>query len=165
MRISDRGSAGHSTYFITAATYQRKSLLQSNRMAQLLVEVLFSYRSQQEYLLHEYVVMPDHFHLLISPLVTLERALQLIKGGFSYRARKELGIQGEIWETSFHDRRVRDLNEYENFRRYIAENPVKRGLADRPQDYLYSSAASQTPGDPLPPRLKPPAERVHLVQG
>jgi putative transposase len=35
--------------------------------------------------------MPDHFHLLVTPTETLERALQLIKGGFSYRARKELG--------------------------------------------------------------------------
>jgi len=59
--------------------------------------------------LHEFVLMPDHFHLLITPLSTLERALQLIKGGFSFRAKKELGFLGEIWEKSFYDRRVRRL--------------------------------------------------------
>jgi putative transposase len=40
--------------------------------------------------------MPDHFHLLVSPTLSLERSLQLIKGGFSYRAKKELGFAGEV---------------------------------------------------------------------
>jgi putative transposase len=51
--------------------------------------------------------MPNHFHLLITPTLTLERAMQVIKGGFSYRARKELGFAGEIWQPSYYDRRVR----------------------------------------------------------
>jgi REP element-mobilizing transposase RayT len=62
------------------------------------------YREQRKYLLHEFVVMPDHFHLLITPIETLERALQLIKGSFSFRAKKELGFVGEIWQKSFYDR-------------------------------------------------------------
>ena len=157
MRISTRGNTGHSTYFVTAATYQRKSLFQTDRMAQLFLDVLFHYRSQDKYLLHEYVIMPDHFHLLISPLITLERAMQLIKGGFSYRVRKELGCAGEIWETSFHDRRVRDLAEYERFREYIWRNPVERRLATVPGDYLYSSAHEKAVLDRLPRRLKPVA--------
>ena len=70
-------------------------------MAQLFIEVLLHYRRQGKYLLHEFVLMPDHFHVLITPAITLERALQLIKGGFSFRARKELGFGGEIWQTSF----------------------------------------------------------------
>ncbi len=61
-----------------------------------------------KYLLHEFVVMPDHFHVLLTPQKTLERAMQLIKGGFSFRAKKEMGFSGEIWETSFYDHRVRD---------------------------------------------------------
>ena len=74
-------------------------------MARLFLEVLQHYRLQNKYLLHEFVLMPDHFHLLITPTETLERALQLIKGGFSFRARKELGFVREIWQMSFYDRR------------------------------------------------------------
>jgi len=50
--------------------------------------------------------MPDHFHLLVSvpPGTTLERIVQLLKGGFSYRARKELGFASEIWQRGFADR-------------------------------------------------------------
>jgi putative transposase len=99
--------------------------------------------------------MPDHFHILITPLLTLEKALQLIEGGFSFRARRELGFQGEIWEKSFHDRRVRDWEEYSVFRQYILRNPVKRGLATIPEEYPYSSARNGLALDAVPQRLKP----------
>ncbi len=79
-----RGNTGHGVYFITACTFQKKNLLQSDRMAGLLVEVLLHYRAEGKYLVHEFVVMPDHVHLLLTPVVTLERALQFIKGGFSF---------------------------------------------------------------------------------
>jgi putative transposase len=119
MAAPHRGNTGFSTYFIRAATFQKQSLFQADRMASLLVDVLLSYRTQQKYLLHEFVIMPDHFHLLITPTLTLERALQLIKGGFSFRAKRELSFGGEVWQKSFYDRRVRDWEEYCAFRRYI----------------------------------------------
>jgi len=87
-------------------------------MAGLFIEVLLHYREQQKYLLHEFVLMPNHFHLLITPTLTLERALQLVKGGFSFRAKKELGFGGEIWEKSFYDRRVRGIEDYQAFSEY-----------------------------------------------
>jgi len=124
-------------------------------MARLFLEVLLSYRSQERYLLHEFVLMPDHFHLLITPLLTLERALQLIKGGFSFRAKRELGFHGEIWEKGFYDRRVRDWEEYSAFRQYIHRNPVKRGLAQVAEEYPYSSARPGLALDAVPQRLKP----------
>jgi REP element-mobilizing transposase RayT len=80
MTISHRGWTGHDTYFVTASAADKKSLLQSGRMADLFLELLRHYRGQHKYLLHEFVVMPNHFHLLLTPEVTLERALQLIKG-------------------------------------------------------------------------------------
>ena len=157
MTIPYRGHTGQGTYFITASTYLKQNLLQTERMAQLFLDVLQHYRTQGKYLLHEFVIMPDHLHLLITPGhdTTLERALQLIKGGFSYRAKKELGVTREIWQKSFYDRRVRDGEEYERFRRYIQENPVQRGLAGRAQEYPYSSANPEFVLDEVPQRLKP----------
>jgi putative transposase len=155
MAAPRRGNTGCGTYFITAGTFQKQQLLQSDRMAGLFLEVLLGYRSQEKFLLHEFVVMPDHFHLLITPLLTLERALQLIKGGFSFRAKRELSFQREIWEKSFYDRRVRDWEEYSTFRQYIHRNPVKRGLALVPEEYPYSSARVGLELDAVSQRLKP----------
>jgi putative transposase len=121
-------------------------------MARLFIEVLLHYRQHGKYLLHEFVLMPNHFHLLITPVVTLERALQHIKGGFSFRAGKELGFGSEIWQTSFYDRRVRDMQEYRTFAEYIRLNPVKRELR---VEYPYCSARLGFVLDGIPQRLKP----------
>ena len=94
MAAPPRGNTGYSIYFITASTIQQRLLFSKEPMARLFIEVLLHYRDHKNYLLHEFVLMPDHIHLLISPTLSLERSLQLIKGGFSYRARKELGFIG-----------------------------------------------------------------------
>lgn len=155
MSIPYRGSTGRGTYFITSSTYQKKSILQSDLLADLFVNVLRHYRSLERYFIHEFVVMPDHFHLLITPSETLERSMQLIKGGFSFRAKKDLNLQGEVWQNSFYDRRVRDNSEYCRFREYIHQNPVSRRLVTLPEDFRYSSAAITDFLDPIPQRLKP----------
>jgi len=126
-------------------------------MAQLFMEVLFHYQRQGKYHLHEFVVMPNHFHLLLTAIipVTIEKAVQFVKGSFSYRAKRELGFAGEIWQTSFYDRRVRDAQEYARFRHYIHMNPVRRGLVPAPEEFPYSSARLKL--DEVPQWLKPAA--------
>lgn len=81
------------TFFITSSTAGKRNLLQSDRSAKLFIDVLYAYRAQGKFRLHEFVVMPDHFHLLmtIDSEITIERAIQFIKGGFAFRAGKELG--------------------------------------------------------------------------
>ena len=153
MTIPHRGTTGAGTYFVTSSCFEKQSLLQSERMASLFIEVLLHYKKQKKYLLHEFVVMPDHLHLLLTPLATLENSVMLIKGGFSYRVKVWLGFAGEIWQTSFYDRRVRDGDEYLRFRRYIHMNPVKRGLAISPENFPYSSVGLRL--DEIPQRLKP----------
>jgi putative transposase len=155
MAIPHRGWTSNSTYFITASVIDKKFLLQSDRMAELFLDVLYHYRREEKNLLHEFVVMPNHFHLLITPGQTIERALQLVKGGFSFRAKKELGFGGEIWQTSFYDHRVRDSAEYQRMKDYIRENPVRAGLVSSPDLCPYSSANSRWRLDEVPQRLKP----------
>jgi len=124
-------------------------------MRELLVDVLFHYRQQQRYLLHDFVHMPNHFHLLITPTVTLERAMLFVKGGFSFRAKRELGFTHEIWQPSYYDRRVRDAEEFCAFREYIRQNPVKKGLVASASDYGYGSAWAGYQLDGIPERVGP----------
>lgn len=164
MAIPYRGRTGDGTYFVTASCAQKMNLLQTNRAALLFIEVAEHYRSEGKFLLHEFVVMPNHFHLLISPLESLERALQLIKGGFSFRAKREIGLHGDIWQTSFYDRRVRDWAEWRRIREYIRDNPVRRGLAGKPEEWPFGSACGRFPLDEVPQRLKPPRQQEELSQ-
>jgi putative transposase len=157
MTIPYRGATRGGTYFITASSFEKQSLLQSDRMAGLFTDVLFHYHKESKYQLHEYVIMPNYFHLLITPIspVTIEKAVQFIKGAFSYRAKKELGFAGEIWQTSFYDRRVRDATQYARFRHYIHMNPVRRGLVTLPEEFPHSTAKLKL--DDAPQWLKPAA--------
>jgi putative transposase len=156
LTIPHRGTTSESSYFVTANVLQRKSLFQVEKIARLFIEVMMDYRTKKKYLLHEFVVMPDHFHLIISPTgITLERAMQLIKGGFSFQLNKNLRVKRDTWQPSFLDRRIRDSLEYQKFKDYIWQNPVKRFLARTPEEYPYSSANPLFKLDPVPQRLKP----------
>ena len=162
MTVPPRGKTGKSTYFVTSSASGKKNFFQTDRMANLLLEVLLHYRSEQKYLLHEFVIMPNHFHLLVTPAEenTLEKSVQFVKGGFSHRVRKELGFVGEVWQTSFEDRRVRELTDYQGFAEYIHQNPVRAGLVSRREDYLYGSAGGRYELDAIPQRLKPTAKAI-----
>jgi putative transposase len=105
--------------------------------------------------LHEFVIMPNHFHLLVTPMRTLERAMQCIKGGFSFRVKRELSFPDTFWQTSFYDRRVRDAEDYWQYRKYIYLNPVKKHLCSRPEDWEWGSASGRFALDAVPQRLKP----------
>ena len=145
------------TFFVTSSIAGKRNLLQSDRSAKLFIRALYEYRAQEKFSLHEFVVMPDHFHLLltIDCEMTIECAVQFIKGGFSFRAGKVLGIRAPTWQKGFYDARVLNSQQYEKAREYIHNNPVKRRLADRPQLYPYSSACGRFELDPPPQGLKP----------
>ncbi len=142
------------TYMITTETWQRRALFRSELWARLLIDILYHYRGSA-YLLHEFVIMPDHIHVLITPVTSLEKAVQFIKGGFSYRAKKELGSNMEIWQKGFQDQRIRDAADYDSHRNYISQNPVRKHLCERVEDYPYSSAHAGFDLDEVPQGLKP----------
>ncbi len=141
------------TFFITSVTAQRKALFSRDATADLLVDVFLHYRGQGKYLLHDFVIMPDHFHALITPAdaISLERAVQFIKGGFSFRLKSSL----PVWQASFTNHRVRDDEDFERHREYIWNNPVLAGLVNKVEVYSYSSATGKFGLDLASPVLKP----------
>ena len=72
------------TFFVTTVTAARLPILRHKATANLLINTIAHYRDEGKYLLHEFVIMPDHIHLLLTPSdeLSLERAIQFIKGGF-----------------------------------------------------------------------------------
>jgi len=130
------------TFFATSVTHQRVSHFHRTRMAELLIETLLHYRDQRVYRLHDFVVMPDHFHVILTPSekLSLERVMQRIKGGFSFRAGKEINPLSAIWQRSFTHHLILNPEDMEHHHEYVIQNPVRAGLAATPQDYPWSSA-------------------------
>jgi putative transposase len=149
------------TYMVTSETWGRRALFRAEPWARLLIERLYHYRGSA-YLLHAFVIMPDHIHVLLSPTTSLEKAVQFIKGGFSYRTRKELGSNIEVWQKGFSDHRIRDAEDYAQHVVYIHENPIRKHLCDMSEQYLYSSAHCGFELDEVPEGLKPPGLRLTL---
>jgi len=107
-------------------------------------ETIIGYRKQEKYLLHEFVIMPKHRRLLLTPAAgaSIERSMPFIKGGYSYRAGKELGSSGEIWQRGHVHHRIRNAQDYFIHGQYIRLNPVQAHLLDAAEEYLFSSAHS-----------------------
>jgi REP-associated tyrosine transposase len=137
MPLPARSSAR--TFFVTTKTSMGSPLLQSERNATLFIDVLRSYATARKFRVHDFVVMPDHVHLLLTlgSDMTIERAMQFIKGGFSYRLKKEFGYLGEVWQRGFSEVRVEDEQSISQHRKYIAENPARAGLVDSPEKFPY----------------------------
>jgi putative transposase len=146
-------NGGESAYFVSTQTAQRQPFFRHDRWAKLFEQTLFHY-VENDYRLHAFVIMPDHIHILFTPKLTIEKAVQLIKGGFSFRARKELAWKFEIWQQGFTDHRIRDEGDWQHHLEYIRQNPVQAGLVTEFSSYQYMGF----PDPAVPQGLKPVKE-------
>ncbi len=96
-----------------------------------------------DYHLHDWVIMPNHVHVLIEP--TGRRSLgRIVQSWKSYTAKLILqrtnGGAGALWEPDYWDRFVRSGEHRRSTIEYIRQNPVRAGLCCRPEDWPWSSA-------------------------
>jgi putative transposase len=138
------------TYFVSTQTVERQPFFRHERWATLTQEIFQHYRGSS-YLLHAYVIMPDHFYMILSPKESVERAMQKVKGGFSFRAKSAFDWKHDIWQPGFSDHRIRDVADWECHIAYMLQNPVKNKLCSSSEDYRYLAVSL----DPIPQRLKP----------
>ncbi len=150
---------------MTSVAFGRRPVFRSQAWADLFVEVCQENRSKGRFALHEFVLMPDHFHMLLTPVpdVSLEKAVQFINGGFSFRAKKELQSNLKIWQSSFTEHRIQDWDDYFHHREYIHQNPVRARLVERAADYSYGSASGRFELDEAPPWLKPRQQATEVA--
>ena len=130
------------TFFVTTRTAGGRPLLQTEKMAVLFINVLRSYMKAGRFTVHDFVVMPNHIHLLITVPrdATIEQAMHLIKGNFSFRAHRDLGFSSEIWQRGFSDVQIRDEQSFVEHRAYIEMNPVQAALSSSPEMCPFGTA-------------------------
>ena len=130
--------------FITWQLYGRGPLyLQQDSIARLVAgSIRFGAEHLHYYELCAYVVMADHVHLLVRPWVDSTRFLQTVKDYTAREANRMLGRIGRpFWRKESADHWLADAREADRIKACIENEPLRAGLAARPEDYLWSSAA------------------------
>lgn len=131
---------GGSTYFITFRS--TRGCLPSVALKQICSNILFDHGKRYDLVVG--VVMPDHVHLILHPLqksegtwFDLSEILKGLKGASARRINQILGTQGSVWQDESFDQVIRNDREFEEILRYILENPLKAGLAAKPEEYEF----------------------------
>ena len=129
------------TLFVTFCTLAREPLSPEGRDAVLRHCI---HDHGQRFVLHAAVVMPDHVHLLLTPLMDekgwpypLAFILKLVKGTSAREINKVLGHCGPVWQEESFDHVLRSDESFEEKLEYIRQNPVRRGLVTRAEDYRW----------------------------
>jgi putative transposase len=101
--------APHLLTTTVAANSRRLFQVEANATPPL--ELLAHYRNQSRLQLHAFVIMPDHVHAILTPApdISLERAMQIIKGGFSFRLKSKF----DVWSRSFNQTQILSLEKFE----------------------------------------------------
>jgi len=160
-RILPHWEAGGSTYFLTFR--MREGIL--SEAERTLVLQACRFWDSQRMILHAAVVMPDHVHLLVTPLEKAEGAwwsiadlMHSIKGYSAKEINRLRGGEGIVWQREYFDRIIRSERDFEEKWNYIVTNPLRRGLAD---DYPWLWVESEASPDSH--RRDADAPRVSLL--
>jgi REP element-mobilizing transposase RayT len=93
------------------------------------------------YALRAYVVMPNHVHVLLEPLVPIHRLTGGIKGASARYANLKLGRTGTpFWQDESFDHWIRKEGQLARTKAYIENNPVKAGLCAQAEEWPWLSA-------------------------
>jgi putative transposase len=126
-------------HFITCSCCKREPFLDIPSRRNLFLEILEHTRMRYRFVVAGYVVMPEHFHLLISEpqIGTPSTVMQVLKQRFSRKISSE--VPSPVWQERFYDFNVWTEHKRIEKLRYMHRNPVKRGLAADPRDWEWSS--------------------------
>ena len=132
---------GGSTYFLTFRLHPSVRLNLS-RSERAVVKKAVLHWHQIKWRVHVLTVMPDHAHVLASPLpsgssewYSLSGILHSVKRHSARQINLVRGRQGRLWQAETYDRIVRDEAEFDEKAQYILTNALKRGLVENPWAY------------------------------
>ncbi len=117
-------------------TCQGRCLLRRPDLSQIVADSLLHF-DEERYRMGDFVVMPNHVHLLA--VFPGEESMKHQCGSWlhytAFQINRALGEKGKLWQQEPFDHLVRSARQYDYLRRYIADNPFKAGL--KPDEYLY----------------------------
>jgi putative transposase len=161
-----RIQGGGDWHFITCSCYRRQQFLRSVRRRDLFLTILEDVRSKYGFSVAGYVVMPEHFHLLISEpkIGTPSLVMQVLKQRVSRKLRRRSAHTSQLdlwnqppdpvfWQRRYYDFNVYTGRKYTEKLRYMHRNPVKRGLVTAPELWRWSSFRAYRFGETSPVKI------------
>ena len=148
-------------HFITCSCYRRQAFLNTGKRRDLFLKILEEARRKYRFVVHGYVLMPEHFHWLITepergdPSVVMKVVKQRFARRFNQTRRRPVAAQmalwdshpERVWQKRFYDFNVWSERKHIEKLRYMHRNPVKRGLVERPEQWRWSSFRSYLYGE------------------
>jgi len=144
-------------YLITTNVKDRRPLFAERSCCQIVIDGIRFLRTRLGHRVHAYVLMPDHLHLVVTPRESgnVSQIMHSLKLHTSREIGVLLGSKGGIWQARFYERALRTPRDVEEAIVYVHDNPIKAGLADRPEDYDWSSYRAYISGEPTPIDVDP----------
>jgi putative transposase len=128
-------------YMTTTVTINRKPIFKNENAANILLEAIWFGKRQNWYHLLSFVIMYDHFHLIMVPnRKNISQCMKSLKGYSARRINSALGDRGSIWQSGFYDYILDSEEKISSRILYVEENPVRKGIVENAEDYEYSSA-------------------------
>jgi REP element-mobilizing transposase RayT len=132
-----RRSLANQIYHISSGTINRKPFFADFECGRAVVHSMQREHEAGHAETLAYVVMPDHFHWLLSLTGTrqLSVSVNTVKSYAARRINYLLNRHGQIWQRSFYDRAIRREEDLVSVARYIVANPLRAGIAESVRDY------------------------------
>jgi putative transposase len=150
---SGRHSVDFQPYLVTSVTEDRRPWFSEFWTACVCARALTNPRLWPDANLLAWVLMPDHFHLLVvlGPDASLARRMKSVKSVTSLEVGRVVGTKG-IWQHGYHEHALRTSESVRDAARYLVANPVRAGLVDSVADYSFWDAVwVGGGGNPLEP--------------
>lgn len=159
IRLSRDNYLGTGWFFVTICCANRQKLFAKSRTCEWLLNTLRRHSAKHGFAIHAYCIMPDHVHLLLeglqpdSDLLRMMRAFKKTTSATFVKKKAQ-----PLWQKKFYDHILRNEDSPDAVAWYIWANPVRAGLAKRPQDYPFVGSFTGKFGDSayLLPDWSPP---------
>jgi putative transposase len=147
LRIEYPGSLWH----VTVRGNERRDIYRDDVDRELFLELLGEAVTRFGWILDAYVLMSNHFHLLVQLTVeTLARGMQWLDGSYAHTFNRRHGRVGHLYQGPYWTSLVQKEVYFQTVLRYIVLNPVRAGMVGHPRDYAWSSYPATAGSTPAP---------------
>ena len=139
-RMKDFNYSQPYVYFLTICSRSKENLFSDPNLNSEILNCLKQERIEKGMAVYAYCLMPDHLHLLISPLEGGVNVSKFI-GGFKSKSTRiawKHGLKGKVWQDRFYDHIIRKVENLKETCEYILNNPVRKGLIEKREDFQFS---------------------------